>query len=1447
MKNFYENCIKKKMNKKMVVIGITITLLSILIINNSFVVKAIEQINVKEENEESKITINQEIEKYVKLENGQTLLQEKICVEMEDFKEKEYEIIKEKAPKIQNQFPESTIVLLNGNKIDESLYKYKPESGEIEITIKKENNIEYWRNEKEEYKIIYKYKNLDITEENIILDTEIITKLENTSSEIKNKNTKDIKLIESGENVSISGKMTNEIYKGYIYENEENETTFNEIYNVEISNKEDVNEIFIKNGETYFMKDNSKKIDVKGNICFKSTKILKDDMLNILGEKGTITIKNENGDILSVINKDTKEDEYGIIEITYNEKDVKNLEITTTNPINEGSLKIVNSKAILPNTEYSKKELKECNKLKQQISANESNYEIESNLLDTTLQADFNVNKTELSTMMENQEIEIKTILKSYNNTMDLYENPTIKITLPEEIEEITLKEEPKILYNEELKIKNINIEKNEINIQLEGNQTKYNEEAIEGTVIDLIFNVKLNKEATNAKKSINMIVQNQNKEINLEKEINIISPKEIISLNNIKELGIETYGIEEDSIINIDRKDKKKQISINSQIINNKEKEISKVKVIGEFPTNGERQVRKNKIENNLNLELNSKINIEGKECKIYYTENNNATEELDNVENGWQENFDELTNVKKYMIIINKIAQNEKIEFNYKATIPENLDYNQQAIEGYRVIYDNEETQSEEVIESTYIEMTTGKGPVIEGDLKGFIGEKEIVENTNLKAGEEITYKINLRNTGTEDSENAKISLDIPTGMYYKKDKSKRNLELDLGNIKANENKNINIGLVVDENLAETKSIESKVKIKYKDIEKETNIIKYNIVPSEIIGKIEMITNNETTFIEGDIIEYRATVKNNSNEKLENIKFKWNIPEFCKINSQSILGKDNWPETNFKPDEIINIKSLEPKESVKISLFVSIGEVVKENEKLVVGATIEKGENKYIVPSSEEMPVYSMNNFEISMEANNENGFVESGEEIIYKIFVINKNTIKATPIILDKIPEQLKINEITINGEEPKKGEIEEKENNNIYIHTEFQAGEKKTITIKTLVNKKELAVQDEQIENKAILTTEKQKRIESNSVKHIISRKNDNENNNNNGPNENNKEEYKINGIVWEDTSKDGILDNQEKRLKDIEVFLMNVKTNKIEVDENGNAIKTKTLEDGSYILSNIKEGEYLIVFKYDNTKYKITTYKAEGISEEKTSKAINKKMNIEGTDDIYGVTDTIKVLDKNISNINMGLIETEKFDLKLDKYIKNVKVENSAIKNIYDYKNTQLAKVELDAKEINNTKLTIEYNIVISNQGEIPGYIKNVVDYIPKGFSFNKEKNKGWYEKEGNLYNESLANEKLNPGEAKIITLTLEKNTNEKEMGTYSNLAEIKESYNELGIQDINSKEGNKKEGENDISTASIIISIKTGESILYITLIISCVLIIAVGIVFIKKKVLNIK
>lgn len=1435
MKNF---CKKYEFNKisKRLMFGITtISLLIMILINNQFIVKATEQeINKGETTKESKINTSQEIEKYFALENGQTILQEKINIKIANLTNKEYEYIKEIVPKIQNQLPESIVVLLNEERIDENLYTYNPKEEKIEITLKKENNIVNWGNENDEYKIIYKYNNLDVDKkETIILNTEVRTKLEKEENEIRDVKSKEVELIKTGENISISGKMTKEIYKGYLYENGENETKFKEIYDIEISNAQEENEIIIKNEASYFINENEKIAkEINNNINFKNTKILKDNMLEILGNEGTVTIKNEKGDILSVINKDTTENEYGIIEVNYNENEVKNLEIVTTNPIKEGNLKIMNDRAILPNAEYSKEELREVYKIKQEISANESNYEMESNLLDTTLQADFNINKTELSTMMDNQELEIKTILKSNNNTMELYENPVIKITLPEEIEEIKLKEEAKILYNEEIKIKSINITGNDIIIQLDGSQTKYNKEAIEGIIIDLTLEVKVNKKATNATKNINMIIENNNKEIEINKEINFVSPKEIIALNNIQELGIETYGNEESAIVNLDRKAEQKEITISSQIINNTGKEIKNIKIIGEFPTNRQDI---SSTENNLNILLKSKIEINNENCKIYYTRNNNATEDLNNLDNQWEENVEDLKDIKKYMITLEQLAQSGNIQFNYKAIIPENLDYNQQAIEGYKVIYDKDETKLGNEIKSTYIEMTTGKGPIIDGKIVAFLGEKEINENSDIKAGEEIKYKISLRNIGTEDSGNVKLVLDVPEGMYYKEDREKRQVEIDLENIKTNENTNAEINLVVNEDLLEKKNIENKIKIKYKDIEKETNIIKYNIVTSEIVGKVEMITNNETTFFEGDIIEYRLTITNNSDKKLENIKVKWTLPQFCKIDSQAILGSDNFPQTNFEIGEEIKIDSLEAKQSIKISLHIELGEVIDEEENVSVGATIEQGENRYTIPSSEVMPVYGMNNFEISMKANNENGFINPGEEIIYTLMVTNKNKVKSSPIISDQIAGELYIEKIEINEEETEDVEIDE--DNQVYIDTEFEAGETKTITITTSVNEKESVTEDEEITNKAILTTEKLKDIESNEIKHIIIRKN------NEIPEE--EEKYKINGIVWKDTNKNGLLENNEERLNNIKVFLINTKTNKIETDENGNEMITMTEDDGSYILSDIKKGEYLVAFKYDNTRYKITTYKKEGEDEALTSKVINKKLILEGTEDIFGITDSIKILDNNISNINMGLIETEKFDFKLDKYIKNVIVENNKGRKSYNYNNAQLTKIEIDKKELNNSKVTIEYNIVISNPGEVAGYIKNVVDYIPKGFKFNKTKNKGWYEKEGNLYNESLSNEKINSGEAKILTLTLEKEINKNDMGTYTNMAEIEESYNELGIQDINSKEGNKQVGENDTSTASIIISIRTGKAIFYITLLISCILIIGIGVFLIKRKVID--
>ena len=139
-------------------------------------------------------------------------------------------------------------------------------------------------------------------------------------------------------------------------------------------------------------------------------------------------------------------------------------------------------------------------------------------------------------------------------------------------------------------------------------------------------------------------------------------------------------------------------------------------------------------------------------------------------------------------------------------------------------------------------------------------------------------------------------------------------------------------------------------------------------------------------------------------------------------------------------------------------------------------------------------------------------------------------------------------------------------------------------------------------------------------------------------------------------------------------------------------------------------------------------------------------------------------------------------------------------------------------------------------------GEVDGYAKKVVDYMPSDLKFSSELNKDWYQTNGQLYNASLANTKIAAGESKTITLTLTKAMTENNTGLTLNTAEIAEDYNELGLKDSNSTPANKAEGENDMSSAEIMISISTGGivsiSIVMIILAISSV----VAFVIIKRR-----
>ena len=129
--------------------------------------------------------------------------------------------------------------------------------------------------------------------------------------------------------------------------------------------------------------------------------------------------------------------------------------------------------------------------------------------------------------------------------------------------------------------------------------------------------------------------------------------------------------------------------------------------------------------------------------------------------------------------------------------------------------------------------------------------------------------------------------------------------------------------------------------------------------------------------------------------------------------------------------------------------------------------------------------------------------------------------------------------------------------------------------------------------------------------------------------------------------------------------------------------------------------------------------------------------------------------------------------------------------------------------------------------------------------MPEGVKFNTELNEDWFLSDnGNIYNTSLENTKIEPGESKEVTLIVSHDISKVEI--LNNSAEIYEAYNEQGLNDIDSTPGNKVETEDDMSKADVVLSLVTGgTTIMIITLVLGVTVLLAFGVYEIKRRVLK--
>lgn len=669
------------------------------------------------------------------------------------------------------------------------------------------------------------------------------------------------------------------------------------------------------------------------------------------------------------------------------------------------------------------------------------------------------------------------------------------------------------------------------------------------------------------------------------------------------------------------------------------------------------------------------------------------------------------------------------------------------------------------------------------------------------------------------------------------------KKILVIEIGNMKTNQTikKELEFNTMHLGSDAEDEQVKLKATVEYnEDMKAETNEVT-NIIKISYFN-VNIYANNEEKIQVGDIYECLINISTNDFENdATNAILKINLPEEMEYKSVAYEGGTTPNKVLVKGNTLqINLGTIERGKNRQLTLKLNVKDLPNEvyKKEVSITGTIEAdGKNAETIPTLTD----TINKIGVSIVQTCNipaNSPISAAEKYTYTFTISNLSEIPMEDVILtDKLPDEVQLKSVeTIYSDGTKSTDVSVNENGEMEVN--LSLGELTTANVKVEVMAKSLT-KDTTITNKGKITHDKIGEIESNSITHVVELFDKN----NVDPD---KPSYtkKITGTVWIDKNRNGAKDADEEKVPNVISIL---------IDQNGNIVKnekksecvTTTDSDGNYLFNNLYSGTYTVVFLYESSLYSATTYRKDGVDESLNSDAIDKTIVFEGVQRIAGVTEIIKVTTSNVYNMDLGLVENTKFDLRLDKTVKVITTNNGKDVAEHTY-NSKNAKIDFEAKYIAQSSMVVEYSITVTNEGGVAGYAKKIADYIPAELKFNSELNKDWYEgTNGTVYNSSLANTIINPGESKTVTLILTKNMNNDDFGVFSNSAEIYEASNNNGLLDIDSTPGNKASNEDDYSIANVIVGVKTGQAVIYVTLTMAVLIIIATGVYVIRKKVLK--
>ncbi|WP_347901134.1 isopeptide-forming domain-containing fimbrial protein [Bacillus thuringiensis] len=397
-----------------------------------------------------------------------------------------------------------------------------------------------------------------------------------------------------------------------------------------------------------------------------------------------------------------------------------------------------------------------------------------------------------------------------------------------------------------------------------------------------------------------------------------------------------------------------------------------------------------------------------------------------------------------------------------------------------------------NEAIVSDTKHPPETPTAEIIPQHKDGKVKAKKTVNNETPKLGEEVEYRISMKNT-VEDGKLAEVKIEdtLPEGLEYVENSVKAEgskpdpveLKFENGKVMAKypeitdtEERSITFKVKVKDEVKVGKKIVNKAIID--DTKNEPETPTAEITPQHKDGKVEAkkTVNNETPKL-GEEVEYRISFKNTvENGKLAEVTIKDDLPNGLEYVKDSLRAEGSKPdpvELKVKDGKVIaKYPEIMDTEERSIVFKAKVKEEFKVGEGIVNKVVVDDTKD----PTTSEVtitPEYKDGKLKAEKFVNNKKP--KLGEEVEYRISF--KNTVENGKLvevnIKDTLPNGLEYIEgsITAEGSKPKPVELQVKNNKVMAKYPEITDTEERSIVFKAKV--KESVKVGEEIVNEAII--------------------------------------------------------------------------------------------------------------------------------------------------------------------------------------------------------------------------------------------------------------------------------------------------------------------------------------------------------------------------------------